>query len=93
MKLLTEIEIKELLDQNPSWELVNKGLEKKYEFGSFLEAINKMKVLSVEVDKLNHHPEWKNVYKTVWIRITTHDFGGLTEKDISLLNLVKDYFD
>ena len=45
------------------------------------------------MDKLNHHPEWKNVYRTVWVRITTHDAGGLTEKDIFLLNLVNDYFD
>ena len=93
MRLLTEIQIQELVNKNPSWELVNKGLEKQFKFDSFLEAINKMKALSVEVDKLNHHPEWKNVYSTVWVRITTHDAGGLTEKDIFLLNLVNDYFD
>jgi len=93
MKLLTETEIQELVSQNPSWDLVNKGLEKEYEFGSFLEAIDKIKILSVEVDKLNHHPELKNVYKTVSIRITTHDADGLTQKDVELLKLVKDHFD
>lgn len=92
MTLLTKKEIQHLLDQYPDWRLVNNGLEKEYKFSSFAEAVDKMKMMSVEVDKINHHPEWKNVYRTVWVRITTHDLGGLTEKDIELLRLVIKYF-
>lgn len=92
MRYLTEIEIQELVDQNPSWKLIDKGFEKEYEFDSFLDAIKMMNELSVEVDKLDHHPQWKNVYKTLWIRVSSYDYDGLTEKDILLLKLINDYF-
>jgi 4a-hydroxytetrahydrobiopterin dehydratase len=57
---------------------------KKYTFGDFSEAFGFMTRAALVAEKLDHHPEWFNVYKTVEVTLSTHDAGGLTERDIRL---------
>jgi len=60
------------------------AITRKFEFGNFNEAFGFMSRAALMAEKLNHHPEWFNVYKTVEVTLSTHDAGGLTELDIKL---------
>jgi len=68
------------------WQLATDrdALKKTFKFKNFNEAFSFMTRVALEAEKANHHPEWFNVYNTVDVTLTTHDAGGLTEKDIKL---------
>lgn len=61
-----------------------KAISKTYRFRGFRDAMAWMARAAFEAEHLNHHPEWSNVYNRVEVRLTTHDTGGLTAKDIDL---------
>ena len=60
------------------------AISKKFVFADFNEAFGFMARAALVAEKLDHHPEWFNVYKTVEVTLSTHDAGGLTELDIKL---------
>ena len=60
------------------------ALVKRFAFANFVEAFGWMTRAAIHAEKLNHHPEWTNVYKTVDVTLTTHDAKGLTELDVKL---------
>jgi len=60
------------------------AIVKKFVFKDFNEAFGFMARAALVAEKLDHHPEWFNVYKTVEVTLSTHDAGGLTELDIKL---------
>jgi 4a-hydroxytetrahydrobiopterin dehydratase len=60
------------------------ALVKTYTFANFVDAFGWMTRAAITAEKLNHHPEWFNVYKTVTVTLTTHDAGGLSDLDIQL---------
>ena len=60
------------------------GIEKVFLFKDFTQAFAFMTAVAAEAEDLNHHPEWSNVYRTVRVRLTTHDAGGLTTLDAEL---------
>lgn len=60
------------------------AITKRFEFASFVEAFGWMSRAALWAEKLDHHPEWFNVFKTVEVTLSTHDAGGLTEFDIRL---------
>lgn len=60
------------------------AITKKFLFRNFSEAFGFMTRAALVAEKLDHHPEWFNVYKTVEVTLSTHDAGGLTELDIKL---------
>ena len=61
------------------------SLQKTYIFDDFKQAIQWMAKASIEIDKLNHHPEWYNIYNKVHVVLRTHDAGNtVTEKDREL---------
>ena len=68
------------------WTLRSDGnaLEKTFIFKDFNQAFGWMTNVAMAAEKLDHHPEWSNVYKTVQVTLTTHDTGGLTELDVKL---------
>ena len=68
------------------WEMVDgrDAVKKTYVFGNFVEAFGFMTRAAIWAEKLNHHPEWFNVYKTVEVTLTTHDVGGLSALDAKL---------
>ena len=61
-----------------------KAIEKSFVFRNFREAMAWMMRAAFEAEAMDHHPEWSNVYKTVDVRLTTHDAGGLSQRDIAL---------
>ena len=61
-----------------------KAISKTFRFRGFRDAMAWMTRASFEAEHLNHHPEWSNVYNRVEVRLTTHDTGDFTEKDIDL---------
>ena len=67
------------------WKTSDNKLYKKFEFITFTEAFAFMMKVAFAAEKMNHHPEWKNVYNTVEIWLSTHDAGdAVTEKDKKL---------
>ena len=60
------------------------AISKKFVFADFNEAFGFMTRAALIAEKMDHHPEWFNVYKTVEVTLSTHDAGGLTERDIQL---------
>ncbi|MFY9763337.1 MAG: 4a-hydroxytetrahydrobiopterin dehydratase [Xanthobacteraceae bacterium] len=60
------------------------AITRKFVFADFNEAFGFMTRAALVAEKLDHHPEWFNVYKTVDVTLSTHDAGGLTERDIKL---------
>ncbi|MCC2112250.1 MAG: 4a-hydroxytetrahydrobiopterin dehydratase [Hyphomicrobiales bacterium] len=68
------------------WTLADDGkaILKSFKFRNFRDAMAFMLRVAFEAEALDHHPEWSNVYNRVAVRLTTHDTGGLTEKDFAL---------
>ena len=66
------------------------AIEKTYEFKNFVEAWGFMSRAAIWAEKMNHHPEWFNVYKTVEVTLTSHDVDGLSERDIKLAQKMDD---
>ncbi|MBV6631634.1 MAG: 4a-hydroxytetrahydrobiopterin dehydratase [Alphaproteobacteria bacterium] len=83
---LNEAEKAVMLSELDGWSVVDgrDAIEKTFTFGNFIEAWGFMSSAALHAEKLNHHPEWSNVYKTVEVTLTTHDAGGLSELDIKL---------
>ncbi len=77
-------EIASRLGPLPSWELAGDKLHRKFKFGDFAEAFGSMAEVAILAEKMDHHPEWSNVYSRVDVHLTTHDAGGLTELDFEL---------
>ena len=77
------------------WTVASDGhsADKTYRFPSFSAAIGWMASLVDQIDALNHHPEWQNVYNRVEVRLTTHDAGTLTDLDTQLARVLDQSFD
>ena len=73
-----------LLDTGWTLSEDRKAIEKTFRFKNFRDAISWMTRIAFEAEAADHHPEWFNVYNRVEVRLTTHDTGGLSEKDIAL---------
>ena len=86
---LTDVEISDALEQLQDWELTDGKLCCVLEFDDFISAFSFMTRVAIRAEKIDHHPEWSNVYKTVSIALTTHDAGGLTAKDLALAEAIK----
>jgi 4a-hydroxytetrahydrobiopterin dehydratase len=81
---LTEAEIQNELAKLTGWAVVEGKLHKVYQFPDFVSAFAFMTKVALWAEKLDHHPEWFNVYNRVVIDLTTHDAGGISQKDFLL---------
>jgi len=81
---LTDEEIKKELANLAGWSVVNDKLHKDFVFKNFIEAFGFMTRAALYIEKMNHHPEWFNVYNKLKVDLTTHDAGGITQNDINL---------
>lgn len=81
---LDSSDVHKRVSQLEGWELVDGKLHREFKFGSFVEAFGFMASAALEAEKMNHHPEWFNVYSKVSVDLTTHDAGGITELDFEL---------
>ena len=88
MKMLTPEEIEEEQNSLDGWSVKNGKLHKVFEFESFNQAFGFMARASMEIEKMNHHPEWFNVYNRITIDLTTHDAGGITRNDTDLARIL-----
>ena len=84
MKKLTEVEIEKKLKDLPDWDYYENALHSEFEFENFKNCMSGMMRIAFECEKLNHHPEWTNIYNILEIKLTTHDAGGVTELDFKL---------
>ncbi len=77
----------------PGWAPVEgrDALKKTFQFKTFNQAWGFMNRVALAAEKLNHHPEWFNVYNRVEITLTTHDCGGLSELDVKLAKRIEAY--
>jgi 4a-hydroxytetrahydrobiopterin dehydratase len=75
----------ELLQQQAQapWQLQESSLHAQWQFKNFLQAMAFMNAVAEVAERMNHHPEWSNVYNRVNVRLTTHDAGGLTDLDFA----------
>ena len=85
---LTEDDIASRLDSLADWSLENGKLHREFRFASFVEAFGFLTRAAIEAEKMNHHPEWFNVYNKVVVDLTTHDAGGISELDFQLADVM-----
>jgi 4a-hydroxytetrahydrobiopterin dehydratase len=67
----------------------NSAIEKTFKFADFPAAMTFMTRVAFSAEAMNHHPEWRNVYNRVEVRMTTHDAGGVTDKDFKLARVME----
>ncbi len=85
--------VKEALAGLEGWTLASDGLaiSRTFTFANFSEAFAFMTRCALAAEKLDHHPEWTNVYRTVEVKLNTHDAGGLTALDFELAKRMSRY--
>ncbi len=84
-QIATEEEIAAALADLPGWSVENGRLHKQFKFQSFASALGWMVSAGVEADKMDHHPEWSNVYSRVTVDLVTHDLGNrISNLDLEL---------
>jgi len=88
---LSQIEIDSELKNLPGWKIENKKLHKEFIFENFNQAFGFMTRAAMEIEKINHHPEWFNVYNKITIELTTHDMGGITKNDVNLAKILNTF--
>ncbi len=81
---LDTAELAETLSSLPGWSIQAGKLHKQYKFASFAQALGWMVSVGVLADKMNHHPEWCNVYNRVTVDLSTHDLGAISTWDVEL---------
>lgn len=83
---LTDAERDALLAGNPEWSLAREGkaIKRTFKFGDFSAAWGFMNRVALLAEQHDHHPEWFNVYNKVEITLTTHDAGGLSQRDADM---------
>ena len=67
-----------------AWSVRDGKLNREYRFPSFVDAFGFMASAALRAEAMNHHPEWTNVYDRVTVLLTTHDSGGITDRDLAL---------
>jgi 4a-hydroxytetrahydrobiopterin dehydratase len=92
-KKLSEQEIKREVSKLKGWNVANGKLHQNFEFNNFVHAFGFMTKVAMEAEKMNHHPEWFNVYNKVIIELVTHDVEGISNYDIKLARIVNHLYD
>ena len=88
---LTDDERESLLTDHPDWSPTREGkaIKRTFTFADFNEAFGFMTRVALVADKADHHPEWFNVYNRVEITLTTHDAGGLSQRDTEMAKAIE----
>jgi 4a-hydroxytetrahydrobiopterin dehydratase len=93
MKKLSSTERSAALKKLGKWKSVagRDAITRKFEFANFSEAFAFMTRVALLAEKMDHHPEWFNVYNKVEVTLSTHDAGGVTQHDIDMAKAMDDY--
>lgn len=91
MKKLTAVQLRAGLAKLPDWTVAEGKLHREYKFPDFTHAFGFMATASTAIEKMNHHPEWFNVYNRVVVDLTSHEAGGITKKDLELAALLESF--
>jgi 4a-hydroxytetrahydrobiopterin dehydratase len=90
---LSDKAISQRLTTLPGWTIKSGKLHRAFRFSDFSHAFGWMTRCALEAEKMDHHPEWTNVYSVVTVRLTSHDAGGLTTRDFQLAREFSRVFD
>jgi len=85
---LTEAERTQLAATLPRWTVEGEAIRRAFAFADFSAAWGFMSRVALLAEKHDHHPDWSNVWNRVTIRLSTHDAGGLTNKDVGLARAI-----
>lgn len=88
MTSFTDDQIAHALDGLPGWARDGDAIAKSFTFADFTAAIAFINRAAGPIDEMDHHPEWANVYNRVDIRLTSHDAGGVTDRDVQLARVL-----
>jgi 4a-hydroxytetrahydrobiopterin dehydratase len=83
-KALDDREVESRMTRLTGWQLDDGKLHRDFQFANFVEAFGFMTQVALVAEKMDHHPEWSNVYNRVSVDLTTHDVDGITELDFAL---------
>jgi 4a-hydroxytetrahydrobiopterin dehydratase len=86
---LSDEQIAEALTALPGWSVVDGKLHREYQFADFIHAFGFLATSATGIEARGHHPEWSNVYNRVTVDLTTHDAGGITDKDTELAGFLE----
>lgn len=93
MKALSTTEVKKLLSEKlKNWSFDGTFLTRIFKFGDFVSAFSFMTAVALLAEKIDHHPDWSNVYNTVTIKLNSHDAKGITELDFQLAESIDKIF-
>ena len=90
-KKLSEEEIRALLPKMKGWSVVDGKLHREIACKDFVTAFGNMTRVALVAESMNHHPEWFNVYNRVVVDLTTHDAGGISQRDFELAGLLDQF--
>jgi 4a-hydroxytetrahydrobiopterin dehydratase len=90
---LSDRDIERQIKNLKGWNMVDGKLNRAFEFSSFVRAFGFMTKVALEAEKMNHHPEWLNVYNKLNIDLVTHDIGGISNYDIKLAGIISRLYD
>jgi len=89
MSKLSEHDIEKCLLRFPDWEYYDNAIHAEFEFENFKDCFSAMSRIAFECEAQNHHPDWSNVYNVLTISLSTHDAGGVTDKDFNLAEAIE----
>jgi 4a-hydroxytetrahydrobiopterin dehydratase len=94
MKALSKIEVTEFLSGKlKNWSFDGNCIKRDFKFKTFVAAFSFMTAIAIEAEKIDHHPNWSNVYNSVSINLNTHDANGVTKLDFDLANIIDRVFE
>src|ERR1700679_1876719 len=88
MSKINQADMKAAIKKLSGWSYGKKKLRKEFKFANFRDAFAFMTRCALEIEKMDHHPEWFNVYNKITVELTTHDAGDVTEKDVKLAKIM-----
>lgn len=82
--VLSDTEIQKALQNVPGWEHHGAAIERSYQFGNFVEAMSFVNQVAAVAESVNHHPDIEINYNRVKLSLTSHDSGGVTQRDLRM---------
>jgi 4a-hydroxytetrahydrobiopterin dehydratase len=89
---LDDAAVRSRLEQLDGWALEKGQIRRSFEFEDFVQAFSFMTAVALAAERMNHHPDWSNVYNRVDISLSSHDVDGLSERDFKLAGRIDSLF-